>query len=278
MGSEFGFNVRAFGSFREVAARRLANAVCVGLVAVASSLCQGCLVLPVRAPTRTSGSSGAMEKVNLNFIEAGKITRAEVTEKLSVTDTGVKDKRLFLGRWTSSKWGVLWAVAGNNSAAGGWNRSWARHNVLIAFDDKDVVQQYRVFPDHELVKQLSAWVAEGRGQPLDLSVPIEVPVEHRHRAGGQVPGTLVLGNDSFEFREDDGKGKHNFKISPKQIRELSLTSIGHGDKSDPRYMNQTIRFAEKTKVGGKMTIRVDVPTVMLLVQYLSQTRPGLSSG
>ncbi len=39
-----------------------------------------------------------MEKVNLDFIEAGKTGRQEVAEKLGATDTGVKENRLFLGR------------------------------------------------------------------------------------------------------------------------------------------------------------------------------------
>jgi hypothetical protein len=266
------FGPRAFESSRKTVGCRLANAaLCVGLV-TASFSCQGCLVLTLRAPTRTNGSSGAMEKINLDFIQAGKTTREEVTTKLGGTDTGIKDKQLFLGRWASSKWGVLWMVAGNNSAAGGWNRGWARHNVLIAFDDKDVVQQYRQFPDEQLVSQLSASVAQGQGEPLDLSAPMEVPVEHRHGSGRTSSGTFILGTDSFAFREEGGEGKHDFKISPKQIKELSLTSIGHGDKSDPRYMNETIHFTEKTNVGGKMTIRVDVPTIMTLVKYLAQTR------
>ena len=264
--------LKSFESSRKTRWSRLANAaICVGLVA-ASFPCQGCLVLPVRAPTRTNGNSGAMEKINLDFMQTGKTTREEVTTKLGGTDTGIKDQRLFLGRWTSSKWGVLWAVGGGYSATGGWNRGWARHNVLIAFDDKDVVQQYRQFPDDELVSRLSASVAQGQGEPLDLSTPMEVSVEHRHGSGRDVSGAFILATDSFAFREEGGGGKHDFRISPRQIKELDLTSIGHGDKSDPRHMNQTIYFTEKTKVGGKMTIHVDVPTIMILVKYLAQTR------
>jgi hypothetical protein len=272
MTPELRFVLKSFESSGKALGGRLANAaICVGLV-TASFFCQGCLVLPVRAPTRTNGNSGAMEKINLDFIQAGKTTREEVTAKLGGTDTGIKDKQLFLGRWASSKWGVLWAVGGGYSAAGGWNRGWARHNVLIAFDDQDVVQQYRQFPDDELVSRLSAYVAQGQGEPLDLSTPMEVPVEHRHGSGRDFSGTFILATDSFAFREEGGGGKHDFKISPKQIKELNLTSIGHGDKSDPRHMNQTIYFTEKTKVGGKMTIHVDVPTIMVLVKYLAQTR------
>jgi len=268
---EMSFAPKAFESPTKTRFHRLANlARWVALVVGATSLCQGCVIVPVRAPTRTNALAGNIEKVNLDFLQAGKTTRQEVTERLSETDTSIKENGLFLGRWSSSKWGVFWAAGGGYNAVGGWNRAWARHNVLISFDDQDIVQQFRKFPDEDLVKQLSAWVAEGHAQPLDLSSPIEVPVDHRHGSGVSFPGILILSNDSFEFRENE---KHNFKIPPQQIRDIQLTSIGHGDKSDPRYLNETIHFTQKTNVGGKMTIRVDVPTIMPLVKYVAQTRP-----
>jgi len=68
--------------------------------------------------------------------------------------------------------------------------------------------------------------------------------------------------------------KHNFKIPPQQIRGIQLTSVGHGDKSDPRYVNETIHFTQKTNIGGRITIRADVPTIMTLVKYVAQTRPN----
>jgi hypothetical protein len=77
--------------------RRAAVAMSVALIA-ATFLCQGCVVVPVRAPTRTNGLAGKMEKVNLDFLQAGNTTRQEVTEKLGETDTSVKDNRLFLGK------------------------------------------------------------------------------------------------------------------------------------------------------------------------------------
>src|SRR5438445_13455562 len=111
--------------------REVILARCFARAAAETSFCQCCLVVPVRAPTRTNGLTGKMEKVNLDFLQAGKTARQEVTERLGETDTGVKDNRLFLGRWTSSKWGVFWAAGGGYSATGGWNRAWARHNVMI---------------------------------------------------------------------------------------------------------------------------------------------------
>ncbi len=269
---ESSFVPQPFASSTKTGFRQRATvAVWVALIAAAIFLCQGCLVVPVRAPTRTNGNSGAMEKISLDFLHSGKTTRNEVTTKLGGTDTGIRDKQLFVGRWATSHWGVLWMVAGNNSGAGGWNRGWARHNVLVSFDDRDTVQQFRQFSDEDLVKQLSAWVAEGRCEPLDLSTPMEVPVEHHHRYGVAFPGTLVLGSDSFEFRENE---KHNFKVPPQQIRDIQLASVGHGDKSDPRYLNETIYFTQRTNIGGKMTIRADVPTMMILVKYVVQTRPN----
>src|SRR5260370_11157960 len=140
---ELSFAPRAFESSPKVRFRRLANvATWVALVAAATCLCQGCLVVPVRAPTRTNGLAGKMEKVNLDFLQAGKTARQEVTEKLGETDTGVKDNRLFLGRWASSKWGVFWAVGGGYNAAGGWNRGWGRHKLPISFENQEVVTPY----------------------------------------------------------------------------------------------------------------------------------------
>jgi hypothetical protein len=216
-----------------------------------------------------------MQKVSLDFIQPGKTTREEVNQKLASTDTGVKEDRLFLGRWASTNWGVLWGFASNNGGGGGgFNRSWSRHNVIISFDEKGVVEQYQEFPDGDLTKQLSAWVAQGHTQPLDLAVPMEIPVEHRHSAGILSSGVFLLGNDSFEFREEGREGKHSFKISPKQIHGISLTAIGHGDKADPHYIHQTLHFAEKTAVGKNMTISVNVPQLLILVKYLAETERG----
>lgn len=252
----------------------------VALGSLPFSLCQGCIAAaPMRAPTHNIGASGAGSngKLALDFIQAGKTGREEVIQKLGWTDTGLKDDRLFLGRWASSSWAVYSAVVVPGGGADGatgvgtdaWNVHWGTHNLLIDFDEKGVVKQYRVFPDSELVKELAAWVAESPNRSLDLSKPMEIPVLLRGPKDRHFNGTLVLDNDSFGFREDVTRGMHNFRIAPKQIRTLSLAPPADGH---PRYMNGTIHFAEKTPVGNEATIRVDMPTVMVLVKYLAQTR------
>src|SRR5258708_36894009 len=113
---EFSFAPRAFDSYTRAWVRRLANlAIWVALVVVATSLCQGCVVVPVRAPTHTKGLAGKIEKVNLNFLQAGKTTRQEVTEKQGETKTTVKKNHLSLVRWRSSKWGLFCAAGGGRT-------------------------------------------------------------------------------------------------------------------------------------------------------------------
>lgn len=142
----------------------------------------------------------------------------------------MKDDRLFLGRWASSSWGV-YSFAGVGGLSGGgisseeWKRHWGTHNVLIDFDEKGLVRQYRVFPDSELVKELAARVAESPNRSLDLSKPMEIRVPLYGPKGRYFDGTPALGSDSLEFREDKGSGMHNFKIAPKQIRTLSLARV-----------------------------------------------------
>src|SRR5258708_14984130 len=140
---ESSFVPQPFASSTKTGCRRRGMvAVRVALIGVAIFLCQGCLVMPVRAPTRTNGNSGAMEKISLDFLHSGKTTKDEVTTKLGGTDTGIRDKQLFVGRWATSHSGVLSMVAANNSGAGGWSRAWASQTVLGSFEDRDTVQQF----------------------------------------------------------------------------------------------------------------------------------------
>src|SRR5260370_33617757 len=99
---ELSFAPRAFESYTKFGFRRRATvATSVALVAAATFLCQGCGVVPVRAPTRTNGLTGKMEKVNLDFLQAGKTTRQGAPEKLGAQATAVKEKRPFVGRCAS---------------------------------------------------------------------------------------------------------------------------------------------------------------------------------
>jgi hypothetical protein len=234
---------------------------------------QGCLLVPMRAPTRNSGASGEplKGKVDLAFLQTGKTSGQDVREKLAWMNTGLGEKRFFLGRWSSSSSGTAWFVAGPPAeGAGGWNRNWRTRNILVDFDDKDLVKKYRVFPDSELVREFAERLAENP-EPLDLSKPVKVYIRHRHGPGQYSHGTLLLGSDSFSYHEDGDKRNHDFEISPKEIKQFRLAGWRTSD-NDAQNLDERVYFTRKTAVGGKMTICVRVADLMLLVRYWTQTQ------
>lgn len=251
------------------------------LVALTALSCDGCgaFVTPMRAPTHNYGAAGEGPngKLSLSFIQVGKTNREEVIQKLGWTNTGLKDDRLFLGRWASSSWGVYSMAGMGTEVAEDWNRHWGAHNMLIEFDEKGLVRKYRIVPDSELIKALDAIVAQSPGRPLDLSKPMEISVALRGQKDEYYEGSLVLGKDSFGFRQGDTAGIHNFEISRNQIQKLSLTSLPHthwshtGLREGPyaRYISAVIHFTDKSKANS-VTMRVDLPVVMLLIEYLAE--------
>lgn len=255
---------------------RASLGVRITLPILTSSLffCQGCLV-PMRAPTRSIGPGGVevKGKIDLGFIQAGKTNRDEVIQKLSWMNRDIKDQRFFLGRWSSSSWGTDLIVAMPALSGVGydkWDRHWGSHNILVEFDDKDVVKRYRVFPDSELVRELSARVAENPGPPLDLSKPIKVSIQHLYGPKKSSFGEFLLGIDSLSYCEDGDEPKHDFQISPKEIQDFRLA--GSRVQDSAQWSDQTIYLSRRTAVGQKMTIRLRVGDLMLLVKYLSQTK------
>jgi hypothetical protein len=255
---------------------RLIRAVWIALLC---AWCSGCIVVPVRVPTKTISASGETgKKLDVEFIKVGTTTREEVGHKLGWVDTGVKDDKLFLGRWADSSWGVAWAAGGGYSGAGGWNRSWTAHNLVLDFDEKGVVQQMSVVLDKDIINTLSERISKDPSRSLDLSVPIEAPVEYI-RPGKQFLGTLILSKDDFTFLEDRGTGSkvaHDFKTSPENISHLSMGSWVASDSSHPENVVVTIHFRQKTPAGSKLAVRVDMPTTMILLKYIRQTQSGSS--
>jgi hypothetical protein len=227
------------------------------------------------------GTSGEERKgkADLDFVRVGTTHREEVIEKLGWTDVGIKDERIFLGRWISSAWGILLA---NPYGSPPPDRHWEGHNLLMEFDEKGVVKQYSVFGDEELVQRLSAWVTHEAGHLLDLTRPIEFRVEHLSSSGtrsGVYECTLVLAKDSLEFREGDSCYLHGLKISPTKISHLGLSGLidrspNGGQPPDPQHIKATIHFIDNinTRFGKKVTFIMDVPAIMSLVKYLAQTR------
>ena len=91
-----------------------------------------------RLPARTRGPAGddlQVKQLDLAFLDASGTQRQEVLSRLSSVDTSYANPRLFWGRWSDSKWGYWWFMAGGTSAAGDAKRIWHVHNLLVSFDE-----------------------------------------------------------------------------------------------------------------------------------------------
>jgi hypothetical protein len=243
---------------------------------LALSFCAGCIVVPVRAPTRTGlGASSVSpdKKLDLGFLQKGTTTRQEVVEKLGWMDTGIKNERVFLGRWISSKWGVLWGVGGAGAAESGWGRVWGVQDLLVDFDERGVVQQHRLIPDGQLGMTLTNWVTEGQFPPTDLSSPVELTINGPFRKKF-CDCTLALGRDAFELHGTYDKKELNLSVAPTEILGMSLSSalqLGTADP-DPHSVVMHLHFMKETSVGKTLTINANIPTVVILSEYLRQTK------
>ncbi len=236
--------------------------------ALLSLLWLGCLAAPMRVPTHTQGPSGKHANTDLSFLRIGSTTREDVVQHLGWADSQLKNDRLFLARWRDSKWVVAWAVGGGYSGTGGAPRVWRTHNLALEFDDKDMVTAYHEFGDDALAKELLAPLERTKTPALDFSSPVVVSIKHR-RGQHYEPATLSLGRDSVEMKKPDMPSS-DFKIAPQKITGFTFVNGLKDESPDPKSTNYTLHFKEKTKVGRNLTIRVDIPTLAILVQYLAE--------
>lgn len=245
--------------------------------------CASC-VMPIRAPTKiqTTAGKGLKKTVDLNFIQPNKSTREEVESRLGWIATDVKDDRFFLGRWAESKWGVVWAIGGYATAAGGWSRHWKVHNLVVDFDERGFVEQFSEIPSEELLHVLMERVRRNHKSPLDLSVPIEIPVEYV-TLWQTTPGKLVLSPDSFAFVWDKNpipKKKNQetelFKYQTVANNISNLLSVNRGEveADHPQFWAVRIEFERPVArgVGKRMDVKIDLPSTLTLIRYFVRTQ------
>ena len=228
----------------------------------------GCLATPMRVPTHAQGPSGEHGSADLSFLRVGATSRVEVVQQLGWTDAQLRNDRLFLGRWISSKWVVAWAAGGPYQGVGGAPRIWHTHNLIIEFDEKGVVSNYRLFSDDILAKALSTALGRTQTPALDLSAPVVIPIRHYHGRDSR-PATLSLARDVVELKEP-GNPSFEFKTAPQAITGLTVDGKHGGDGPDAQYTNCTLHFSEKTISGKHLSMRLDMPSLVILVQYVAQ--------
>jgi hypothetical protein len=91
-------------------------------------------------------------------------------KNLEPIDTGTKEPHFYWGRWESSS---LFSAPLVAPYAG--SRQWGPLNVLIAFDQRNLVQTWKVVKDRDLLKQLDQF--DTSVAPLNLSSPSRLSVK-----------------------------------------------------------------------------------------------------
>jgi hypothetical protein len=241
---------------------------------VASLLFAGCIA-PIPMTKRVSGPVGVanQKKIDLTFVQPGRTSREEVSQKLAWADSGIKDDHLFLARWASSGSGWVWffgGVGSNGAVAGdgGSFRVWTVHNFLVEFDDGGLVKSARDVQTPELLTTLQQWVAHWDSPADEPPGPVELKVSRPHLGSPVTAANLVLSADSFGF-QDYRKPKHNFQIPLSTIN--SITS-GLDDKAghapDSSVIGVTILFKKKTPAGKQVSFNISPPDLLVLLKYL----------
>lgn len=235
-------------------------------------LCSSCIApVPMTKRVSAAASSPEQKKIDLTFVQPGKTSRSEVSQKLAWADSGIKDDHLFLARWASSSSGWVWRgadIARNTSAEEGAFRDWTVHNFLVDFDDAGVVENARDVANPELLTNLQQRVAQSNGPALDLSSPIELRV-FLDRIASPVPSAmLLLSADSFGF-QDRRKPKRNFHTHPSRIKGV-IPWVDPKEAHSPvsNSIGVTILFKEKTPAGKQISFNLPAPDLLVLIKYL----------
>jgi hypothetical protein len=221
--------------------------------------CAGATRLPMRAKG-PAGEALQTKHLDLAFLDAPGTQRAEVVSRLSSVDTSYSNPRLFWGRWSESKWGYWWFIAGGNTAAGDARRIWRIHNLLVSFDEDGNVRKKELFnEDKSLWAELHTRLADA--PPLDLSQPIQMQALNP----GKVQ-MITLGKDSIQF--DRPKARLAIQVSPRAIVRISHSRWAA--PPDSAVTCHTLHLAEKSPVGRKILFCASPAYIAATFQYFEQ--------
>lgn len=232
-------------------------------LAFSAALLSGCAGA-TRLPMRARGPAGEAlqnKPLDLTFLDPPGIQRQEVIDRLSSIDTSYSNPRLFWGRWSESKWGYWWFIAGNNTAAGDAKRIWHTHNLLVSFDESGIMRKKALFnEDKSLWADLHNQLANT--PPLDLSQPIQMQV-----IGPGKLQMITVGRDPIQFDLQKGKVSH-FQVSPQAIVRISHSRVGI--LANPSMTCHTLHVAEKSPLGKRILFCASPAYVATIFQYLQQ--------
>jgi hypothetical protein len=240
---------------------------CFVAVTVAAA---GCFVAPVPMTKRVRGYSRqpANNTVDLKFIRVGETKHDDVSQHLHWADSGVKEERLFWGRWISSGSGIVWGVG--TSGPGGAERHWVARNLFVEFDDRGIVSQVHEVPDGEIMSQLGAFVLNNV-LDLDLSSPVEIQAKHRN---SNSIGDIVVHLRLDSLRVENAYGsKKNFQVAPAKIQQVTASARG-----DPVFTQVNLHLSERTPAGSDPSFDMRPAELFVLARYLRHVCPSALGG
>lgn len=168
--------------------------------------------------TRAVGTTGIEKnRMDFQFIQAGKTTRDEVVTKLTWIDTGLEHQRLFWGRWyrSSSEWVDIAGPLILDSIA---SRRWGDRNLLVEFNERGTVERTRELSDSKLNEELGRWLEKVGEPPLNLSEPLVIEMRT-----GPSSKSMTLSDDLLQVVLSDGG---IFRVPRKDIRQLKILDEG----------------------------------------------------
>lgn len=230
---------------------------------VTSFLVSGCAGV-TRLPARAKGPAGENlqeKKPNLAVLDAPDARRDDVVKTFASIDTGYQNPRLFWARWSDSKWGYWWVIAGNNTAAGDAGRLWHPHNLLVSFAEDGTIRSRKIFDDSpSLWSELHTQLIDSPA--LEFAQPIHIPA-----LGSGALRSIALTKDNL-LLERNKKKNPTLQISPRDIVRFSHTRYNR--KLFPGATCHTLHFAAGTPWGKSVLLCAAPSDVATLFQYLQQ--------
>lgn len=261
----FDFHRLQIRTHRRIAHRVAATASLAAFAVIATSC-----VAPVAMTKRVRGYAGepTNNTVDLKFLRIGETKREDVLQNLHWADSGIKEDRLFWGRWISSGSGWVWAVAGGASFESGANRNWEAHNLLVEFDENGIVNQVHEVNDSQLLAQLCDALVRSKVPPLELGSPIEVKGKHRRRTQEDEYIVLQLERDALQVKGWDD-GKRDFRVSPEKIERVTTSGMG-----DPFFAEVSLHLSQKTAAGLNPSFIMRPADLLVFAKYVQLVQPS----
>jgi hypothetical protein len=243
-----------------------------------------CVPVPVRMPPTVKGPAGAPvgTSPDYSFISPHQTTREEVFRRLGWTDVGLNDSRLFWGRWDTSAKGRSEIMIFPQLGTAGKNRVWISHNILVEFDENGVVVTSREVEDKSLTSEFISWAhSPGRKFPNSslLAQKSFVASYIKTRVGFhyEVHGHMSVRQEGLEFIDQDTRGRR-FQVTRDRIASFELNPIPLINRTDTvpdpiRHVELKLKLKDKTVWGKKVSVYIDLPLLLAIIQELAQKNP-----